>query len=68
MKTSDQKARALSAKQRNELFEVLKGRTSVCCDREALDCRKEHKPKNSAMEMAAAMGIELLTEDQYREL
>jgi hypothetical protein len=45
-----------------------KGRRSLCYDREALDSRKEHKPKNSAIEMAAAMGIELLTEDQYREL
>jgi hypothetical protein len=44
------------------------GRTSVCYDREALDSRKEFKPKDSAMEMAAAMGIELLTEEQYREL
>jgi hypothetical protein len=44
------------------------GRTSVCYDREALDSRKEHKPKNSAIDMAAAMGIELLTEEQYREL
>jgi hypothetical protein len=44
------------------------GRTSVCYDREALDSRKEHKPKNSAMDMAAAMGIELLTEEQYRGL
>src|SRR5437762_5527799 len=45
-----------------------KGRTSLCYDREALDSRKEHKPKNSATDMAAAMGIELLTEEQYREL
>ena len=45
-----------------------KGRTSLCYDREALDSRKEHKPKNSAMDMAAAMGIELLTEEQYFEL
>jgi hypothetical protein len=45
-----------------------KGRTSVCYDRAALDSRKEHKPKTSAMEMAAAMGIELLTEEQYQEL
>jgi hypothetical protein len=45
-----------------------KGRTSLCYDREALDSRKEHKPKNSVMDMAAAMGIELLTEEQYREL
>jgi hypothetical protein len=44
------------------------GRTSVCYDREALDSRKEHKPKTSAMEMAAAMGIELLTEEEYRVL
>jgi hypothetical protein len=44
------------------------GRTSVCYDREGLDSRKEHKPKNNATDMAAAMGIELLTEDQYREL
>ncbi|MGH7944024.1 MAG: DUF4256 domain-containing protein [Opitutaceae bacterium] len=45
-----------------------KGRTSLCYDREALDSRKEFKPKNSAMDLAAAMGIELLTEEQYREL
>jgi Protein of unknown function (DUF4256) len=44
------------------------GRTNVCYDREALDSRKEHKPKTSALDMAAAMGIELLTEEQYREL
>jgi Protein of unknown function (DUF4256) len=44
------------------------GRRSVCYDGEALAARKEHKPKNSAMNMAAAMGIELLTEEQYREL
>jgi hypothetical protein len=48
--------------------ESPKGRRSVCYDREALESRKEHKPENSAMDMAAAMGIELLTEDQYREL
>ena len=45
-----------------------KGRTSLCYDREALDSRKEFKPKNSVMDMAAAMGIELLTEEQYFEL
>ena len=45
-----------------------KGRRSVCYDREALETRKEHKPKDSATGMAAAMGIELLTEEQYREL
>ena len=44
------------------------GRRSLCYDREALEARKEHKPKNSAVGMAAAMGIELLTEEQYREL
>ena len=44
------------------------GRRSICYDREALESRKEHKPKNSAIEMAAEMGIELLTEEQYREL
>ncbi len=48
--------------------ESPKGRRSLCYDRGALDSRKEFKPKNSAMDMAAAMGIELLTEDQYREL
>lgn len=48
--------------------ETPKGRVSVCYDREALDSRKEHKPETSAMEMAAAMGIELLTEEQYFEL
>ena len=48
--------------------ESPKGRTSVCYDREGLESRKEHKPKNTAMDMAAAMGIELLTEEQYREL
>ncbi len=44
------------------------GRTSLCYDREALDSRKKFKPKNSAMDLAAAMGIEVLTEEQYREL
>jgi hypothetical protein len=44
------------------------GRRSVCYDREGLESRKEHKPENSAIDMAAAMGIELLTEEQYREL
>ncbi|HWA37725.1 MAG TPA: DUF4256 domain-containing protein [Burkholderiales bacterium] len=44
------------------------GRRSVCYDRDARESRKEHKPKGSAVEMAAAMGIELLTEEQYREL
>ena len=48
--------------------ESPKGRRSVCYDREALEARKEHKPDNCVMDMAAAMGIELLTEEQYREL
>src|SRR5437762_13394303 len=48
--------------------ESPKGRRSICYDREALESRKEHKPKNNAVEMAGAMGIELLTEEQYREL
>jgi hypothetical protein len=45
-----------------------KGRRSMCYDREALEARKEHKPKTSATDMAAAMGIEILSEAQYREL
>ncbi|HWB64715.1 MAG TPA: DUF4256 domain-containing protein [Chitinophagales bacterium] len=48
--------------------ESPQGRRSFCYDREALDKRKEHKPKNNALEAAADMGIELLTETQYREL
>ena len=48
--------------------ESPKGRTSFCYDREALDSRKEFKPKNNVMDMAAAMGVEILTEEQYREL
>lgn len=48
--------------------ESPKGRRSVCYDHEALESRKQHKPKNSAVEMASTMGIELLTEEQYREL
>jgi hypothetical protein len=48
--------------------ESPKGRRSLCYDREALDSRKENKPKDSAVDMATAMGIELLTEEQYREL
>jgi len=49
-------------------IESPKSRRSFCYDREALDSRKEAKPKDSAMDMAAAVGIELLTEEQYREL
>jgi hypothetical protein len=48
--------------------ESPKGRRSLCYDGEALESRKEHKPKNNAIDMAAAMGIRLLTEQQYREL
>src|SRR5690606_35832955 len=48
--------------------ESPKGRRSSCYDRAALDSRKEHKPASSAMEMAETMGIELLNEDQYRQL
>jgi Protein of unknown function (DUF4256) len=48
--------------------ESPKGRRSVCYDHEALESRKEHKPENSAVEMAADMGIALLTEEQYRQL
>jgi hypothetical protein len=48
--------------------ESPKGRRSLCYDREALESRKEHKPEDSAMNMAAAMGVQILTEDQYREL
>ena len=48
--------------------ESPKDRRSLCYDRQALDSRKEHKPKSSAMDMAAEMGVELLTEQQYREL
>ena len=48
--------------------ESPKARRSICYDREALESRKEHKPADSAMDMAAVMGIELLTEEQYREL
>jgi Protein of unknown function (DUF4256) len=48
--------------------ETPKGRRSTCYDREGLDSRKEHKPENNAMDMAAAMGIELLTEEEYRAL
>lgn len=48
--------------------ESPKGRRSLCYDREGQESRKEHKPENNALDMAAAMGIELLTEEQYREL
>src|SRR6202011_1804009 len=48
--------------------ESPKGRRSVCYDREGLESRKEHKPEDNAIDMAAALDIELLTEEQYREL
>lgn len=48
--------------------ESPKGRRNLCYDRKALEARKEHKPENSAIDMAATMGIEILTEEQYREL
>ena len=48
--------------------ESPKGRRSVCYDRQALEARKEHKPGNNAIDLAAALGIELLTEEEYREL
>jgi len=48
--------------------ESPKGRRSVCYDREALNARKENKPKDSAMDMASAIGVEILTGEQYREL
>lgn len=49
-------------------LESPKDRRSLCYDREALDARKEHKPKGSAVDMAAAIGVEILTEQEYREL
>ncbi|MDF2588678.1 MAG: hypothetical protein K0S41_2519 [Anaerocolumna sp.] len=48
--------------------ESPKGRRSFCYDRKALDSRKEHKPENSAMDMAETMGVEILTEEEYRDL
>ncbi|MBP7863938.1 DUF4256 domain-containing protein [bacterium] len=48
--------------------ETPKDRRSLCFDKEALDARKEHKPDGSAVEMAEAMGVEILSEDQYRDL
>lgn len=48
--------------------ETPKGRRSICYDWEAWESRKEHKPENNALDMAAAMGIEILTEEQYRDL
>src|SRR2546425_2380592 len=48
--------------------ESPKGRRSLCYDREAMEARKEHKPGDNALDMASAIGIEVLTEDQYRDL
>ena len=48
--------------------ETPKGRRSICYDRKALESRKEHKPKDSAIDMATAIGVEILTEEQYRDL
>ena len=48
--------------------ETPKGRRSICYDREGLESRKEHRPANTAVDMATAMGIELITEEQYQEL
>lgn len=48
--------------------ETPKGRRSICYDREALESRKQHKPETSAIDMANSMGIDILTEEQYREL
>lgn len=50
------------------LLKVPKGRRSVCYDREGLESRKKHKPENNAIDMATEMGIDLLTEEQYRAL
>jgi len=50
------------------VVETPKGRRSLCYDRAALDARKEHKPQNNAVEVAEAIGIELLTEEEYRQL
>lgn len=50
------------------VVETPKGRRSLCYDRAALDARKEHKPENNAVEVAEAIGIELLTEEEYRQL
>lgn len=48
--------------------ETPKGRTSVCYDREGLESRKEHKPQHNAIDLASAMGVELLTEEEYQDL
>jgi hypothetical protein len=50
------------------VLETPKGRRSLCYDRAALDARKEHKPENNAVEVAETIGIELLTEEQYKQL
>ena len=70
---NDKKTGRLPADREEYIFydcseESPKGRRSFCYDREALESRKEHKPENSAVQLAADMGIELLSEEQYREL
>ena len=70
---NDKKTGRLPADKEEYIFydcseESPKGRRSFCYDHEALESRKEHKPENSAVQMAADMGIELLSEEQYREL
>ncbi len=69
----DKKTGRLPAGRQEYIFydcsaESPSGRRSLCYDREALEARKEHRPKNSAVDMAEAMGIEILTEDEYRGL
>ena len=70
---NDKKTRRLPAVRQEYIFndcsaESPAGRRSFCYDREALESRKENKPKDNAVDMAAAMGIEILSEEQYREL
>jgi hypothetical protein len=69
----DKKTARLPASRQEYIFydcsaESPVGRRNICYDRQALESRKEHRPKNSAIDMAAAMGIDLLTEEQYRQL
>ena len=69
----DQKTGRLPAGRQEYIFydccaETPGGRRNVCYDRQALESRKAHKPKNNALDLAASMGIELLTEEQYRQL
>lgn len=75
MEVSEGEPDVVGYNKKNDVFlfydcsaESPKGRRSICYDRKALDSRKENKPKDSAMDMAEAMGIEMLTEEEYREL